>query len=341
LTAIRFAWLPVSICGGEAVKVVIDRKSGIPIYLQLKKHIEYLISTGFWERGKQLPTERALADELGISRNTVSVAYRELEADGLLTSFQGKGTFVAGQDDAKRRRSREDRLLRIIDSSFSDALEIGFSLDDFANMVVRRAGEKKEFLSHLELTFVECNREQVDYFAKELELGSGVHIRPLAIEDFANVNPPDLELLRHTDMVVTTFFHLDQVKGLIPERAHEIIGIALDADIGTMIRVARLPREPVGLVCNSELFAQSVQDSLTMAGLDFPSFLVSTSRRKEDIASLLEQVKAVLVSPGRKREVQRMLPEPMEVIEFVYRPDEGSINMLRSALVERKETRLT
>ncbi|MDP2873454.1 MAG: GntR family transcriptional regulator [Bacillota bacterium] len=323
------------------MKVVIDRKSGIPIYLQLKKHIEYLISTGFWERGKQLPTERALAEELEISRNTVSVAYRELEADGLLVSYQGKGTFVAGQDDAKRRRSREDRLLRIIDSSLSDALEIGFSLDEFASMVVRRAGEKKEFLSHLELTFVECNREQVDYFAKELELGSGVHINPLAIEDFADVRPADFELLRHTDMIVTTFFHLDQLKALVPERAHEVIGIALDADITTMIRVARLPREPIGLVCNSELFAQSVQDSLSMAGLDFPEFLVCTSHRKEDVAGLLGQVRAVLVSPGRNREVQRLLPEPMEVIEFVYRPDEGSVNMLRSALVDKKETRLT
>lgn len=322
------------------MRVVIDRKSGIPIYLQLKKHIEYLISTGFWERGKQLPTERALADELGISRNTVSVAYRELEAEGLLASYQGKGTFVAGQDDAKRRRTREDRLLRIIDSSLSDALEIGFSLDEFASMVVRRTGEKKEFLSHLELTFVECNREQVDYFAKQLELGSGVHIRPLAIEDFTDVKPADLDLLRRTDMVVTTFFHLDQVKALIPERAQEIIGIALDADISTMIRVARLPREPLGLVCNSGLFAQSVQESLAMAGLDFPSFRVCTSRRKEDVAELLAQVGAVLVSPGRKREVLRLLPGPMEVIEFVYRPDEGSINMLRSALVDRKETRL-
>lgn len=321
--------------------MVIDRKSGIPIYLQLKKHIEYLISTGFWERGRQLPTERALAEELKISRNTVSVAYRELEADGLLVSYQGKGTFVAGQDDAKRRRSREDRLLRIIDSSLSDALEIGFSLDEFASMVVRRAGEKKEFMSNLELTFVECNREQVDYFAKELELGSGVHIHPLAIEDFSDVKPADLELLRHTDMIVTTFFHLDQLKALIPDRAHEILGIALDADITTIIRVARLPREPIGLVCNSELFAQSVQDSLSMAGLDFPDFLVCTSRRREDIAGLLGKVRAVLVSPGRTREVQRLLPEPMDVIEFVYRPDEGSVNMLRSALVEKKETRLS
>lgn len=323
-----------------AVQVEIDRKSGIPIYLQLKKHIEYLINTGFWERGRQLPTERALAEELGISRNTVSVAYRELEADGLLTSFQGKGTFVAARDSARRQRSREERLLRIIDASLSDALELGFSLDEFAAMVTRRTGEKKELLSHLELTFVECNREQVDYFAKELELGSGVHILPLAIEDFEHVAPEVVEQLRRTEMVVTTFFHLDQLKRLIPERAPEIIGIALDPDISTMVRVARLPREPIGLVCVSTLFADSVLKSLALAGLEFPDVKVTTSRSRQEVVRLLEEVSAVLVSPSRRREVERNLPRQMEVIEFVYRPDEGSVNMLRSALVEHKETRL-
>jgi hypothetical protein len=33
------------------------------------------------------------------------------------------------------------------------------------------------------------------------------------------------------------------------------------------------------------------------------------------------------------------MARPMEIIEFVYRPDEGSVNMLRSALVEKKEAR--
>ena len=321
------------------MQVEIDRKSGIPIYLQLRKHVEYLISTGFWERGRQLPTERALAEELGISRNTVSVAYRELEAEGLLASFQGKGTFVAGKDSVKRQRSREDRLLRVIDAAMGDAVEIGFSIDEFAALVAKRSSEKKELLSHLELTFVECNREQVDYFAKELELGSGVHIKPMLIEDFAQVTADQIEALHGTDMLVTTFFHLEQLRDLIPDRAHEIIGIALDPDITTMVKVARLPRRPVALVCLSELFAERVQKSLAVAGLEFPEIHVVTSRRKDDVARVLDKVDAVLVSPGRRREVERLMARPVEVIEFVYRPDEGSVNMLRSALVEKKEAR--
>lgn len=322
------------------MQVEIDRKSGIPIYLQLRKHIEYLISTGFWERGRQVPTERALAEELGISRNTVSVAYRELEADGLLASYQGKGTFVAGRDSVKRQRTREERLLRVIDAAMADALEIGFTIDEFAALVARRSSDKKEMLAHLELTFVECNREQVDYFAKELELGSGVHIRPMLIEDFAQVTGEQIDLLHATDLIVTTFFHLEQLRSLIPERAHEVIGIALDPDIATMVKVARLPRQPLGLVCISDLFAERVQKSLQIAGLDFPEIHVVTSRRRDDVAKVLEKVDAVLVSPGRRRDVERLLSRPIEIIEFIYRPDEGSVNMLRSALVDKKEARL-
>lgn len=327
--------------GGDAMQVEIDRKSGIPIYLQLRKHIEYLISTGFWERGRQLPTERALAEELGISRNTVSVAYRELEAEGLLASYQGKGTFVAGRDSAKRQRTREERVMRVIDSAMGDAMELGFSIDEFAALVSRRAGEKKELIRHLELTFVECNREQLEQFAKDLELGSGVHIRPLLIEDITAATPEQLDILQQTDMIATTFFHIDQLRGMIPDRAQEIVGIALDPDISTMVKVARLPREPVALVCISELFAERVLKSLALAGLEFPEVMVVTSRRHDHVAQALDAAQAVIVSPSRRSDVERLLERPLEVIEFVYRPDEGSINMLRSALVEKKEARLT
>jgi GntR family transcriptional regulator len=107
-----------------------------------------------------------------------------------------------------------------------------------------------------------------------------------------------------------------------------------------MVKVARLPRQPLGLVCISDLFAERVQKSLQIAGLDFPEMHVVTSRRRDDVAKVLDKVDAVLVSPGRRRDVERLLSRQMEIIEFIYRPDEGSVNMLRSALVDKKEARL-
>jgi len=57
------------------VKIEIDKKSGIPLYLQIKYQIKKWLEEGDVKEGKQLPTERDLSESLGVSRNTVSNTY--------------------------------------------------------------------------------------------------------------------------------------------------------------------------------------------------------------------------------------------------------------------------
>lgn len=72
----------------------LNRNEEIPLYIQICERIYDLIAEGLLPPGSQLPTSRHLADSLGVSRNTVVVAYQELEARGLISSQVGRGTFV-------------------------------------------------------------------------------------------------------------------------------------------------------------------------------------------------------------------------------------------------------
>jgi len=69
--------------------------SGTPIYLQVREQRRLAVSTGAVRPGEQLPTVRELAGQLRINSNTIARVYRELQAEGLLVSRQGSGTFVA------------------------------------------------------------------------------------------------------------------------------------------------------------------------------------------------------------------------------------------------------
>src|ERR671931_1862186 len=69
--------------------------SKIPLYQALYTHLRAAILSGELKSGMKLPSTRALADELNISRNTVLTAYRQLLAEGYLDSSKGSGTFVA------------------------------------------------------------------------------------------------------------------------------------------------------------------------------------------------------------------------------------------------------
>lgn len=73
----------------------LDFHSSEPLYLQIKRGIEQRIRSGELRSGERLPATRDLARKLGVNRSTVTNAYEELLADGLLHSHVGQGTFVA------------------------------------------------------------------------------------------------------------------------------------------------------------------------------------------------------------------------------------------------------
>ena len=74
--------------------IELDRSSRVPLYLQIKNRLRELILSGALPEGTQLPPERKLAATLGVTRGTVTNAYRELVADGLAEARVGRGTVV-------------------------------------------------------------------------------------------------------------------------------------------------------------------------------------------------------------------------------------------------------
>src|ERR1700687_3249361 len=84
--------------------IALDRKSGIPLYRQICQGLREAILSGELAEGVRLPTERALASELGINRTTVMNAYNELASEGLIEGHVGRGTtvkrsYLSAEDD--------------------------------------------------------------------------------------------------------------------------------------------------------------------------------------------------------------------------------------------------
>lgn len=72
----------------------LDKQSGEPLYRQLTQRLREQILAGTLAAGSQLPATRALAEQLQISRITVTQAYDQLQAEGFVVRRQGAGTFV-------------------------------------------------------------------------------------------------------------------------------------------------------------------------------------------------------------------------------------------------------
>lgn len=75
--------------------ITIDENANIPIWIQIRSRIMYLISSGQYKSGDRLPSVRNLAVDLGVNFNTVSKAYQDLERDKIICTRRGLGTFVS------------------------------------------------------------------------------------------------------------------------------------------------------------------------------------------------------------------------------------------------------
>lgn len=309
------------------------RKNGIPLYVQVKERLLGDIRNGTYRAGDKIPTERELAERLRVSRNTVSQAYQELESEGIITSLQGRGTFVCDQDDTVRFGNRRGLLRKIVDVALEEAIQLGFSLDDFLDIATARAREKVASLHTARVAFIECNREQIEHFSRKLEYG-GVHITPVLLDDLRDLQKNDLQYVESADLVVTTLFHYDEVQELLGFR-REILAIALDPELETVVKIARIPpSKRVGLICRSDNFAGKVLYSLKQAGLDELDIQSTIVTEPTAIADFVSVIDVAIVSPSRRREVETQCKKRQEIVEFVFTPDNASVNLLRAALAE-------
>ena len=81
--------------GGDNVTVLIDNKSGVPIYDQIYSQIKAQIISGKLQENEMLPSIRGLAKDLRISFITTKRAYEELEREGFIYTVPAKGCYVA------------------------------------------------------------------------------------------------------------------------------------------------------------------------------------------------------------------------------------------------------
>jgi GntR family transcriptional regulator len=75
--------------------MTIDRESPIPLYYQLKELLTGRITSDEWQPGDMLPTEEQLQEQYELSRTTVRQALKELEFEGKISRYRGRGTFVS------------------------------------------------------------------------------------------------------------------------------------------------------------------------------------------------------------------------------------------------------
>jgi GntR family transcriptional regulator len=123
----------------------LDFHSGLPIYTQIVNQIQSQLANRILKPGDQLPTIRALASELRVNFNTVARAYRILDEARIISTQQGRGTYITEIPPPEvEERLRHESLEALTQRFISEASRLGFSEREVSQMVRNSLKAKKE-----------------------------------------------------------------------------------------------------------------------------------------------------------------------------------------------------
>jgi DNA-binding GntR family transcriptional regulator len=319
---------------------MILQRVGIPIYLQVKNYILEKIKAGEYASGMKLPTERELSAEMGISRNTVSAAYKELLLEGVLEARQGRGTFVKRRceglsgPDEEVSGSKRERLVKIIDEAMAKVVELGFSVEQFAAIATIRAQEKAAAVRELRVAVVESVPEFIRRFISQLGQVANVRFEPVTVAELTEEKVP-VTFLEACDFVITTLDYQASLAAMVKVPG-KIVAVAAVPNLEAVIKLARLPvQSKVGVLAATPEFVVKLKCLTKKMAVNNLEFDVLNTDDTEEIRRFIAGHRTLVVSEERKDLAGRLAVEGQEIITFYFEIDRGSLNQVMLRLVSQ------
>ena len=310
----------------------VNRKSAVPVHVQLQTQIRHLINTGALKAGMQLPTVRQLAGFLRINRNTVARALADLYQDGYLESHQGRGTFVVDRPPAREGRAARS-LERLVRDTLDRARRLGFTHEELAATIATRApASRSSRRPRVRALLIECNHPELSRYREQLEAELAITVDPLLVEELeSRIQEPSF--LRGYRLVITTFFHIHEVKQALPLDGPPAVALLSESNISSLLRLTELPEgTTIGLICNTPRGSQNILSSVQSAGLSHLVPVLAAADDPWSIDRMLEKTRIVVCSEQAAERLRGRIPGDVEVILADRRLDIVGLEMLRDLL---------
>jgi GntR family transcriptional regulator len=316
------------------MNVFIERDGHLPIHVQLREQVKFLILNGELPPGARLPAARHLAGFLRVNRNTVLRAYQDLAQAGLIECRPGRGCAVAARPAAAPAVPAP--VLAVVDGALEQAGALGVDPATFATLVYARSRQRHALPVRRRLAFVECDPAITAPLARTIQEKLEVEVVPLVLEELEQHTPQAEALLREVRVVTTTFFHVQEVRRLLAKADKEVVALGVKPHLQNLIQIAALPQgTPVALVCVSECCALELQQSLEGAGIKGLQPVLGGADDPHRLATILAGRPVVIASDFVVDQVRPLLQPGQDLITLDYTTlDEGAISLLRSLVMD-------
>lgn len=328
-------------------RIRLNEQSGTPIYIQLADQLKYLIGTGEFGPGARLPSARHLALNLNINRNTVLSAYALLASEGFVVGRRGGGTVVCvtptAGDGGERQPHYSPDLLALVDQLVERAAAVGLGPEEVAAVVASHARIRASG-TLLRVCFIECNPHSLEHYTSQIRGEFDVDVVPVLLREI-----PDLAERGDfvaADCVVSTFFHLSEVRRMLQDLGieKELFAIAVRPHLSMLEQLEQLPRGScvgVAYVGEDEFAAERLRrmtEAVEHVGLRHitirPLLLTEAPRQ-----AMFRGLDALVVRPDNIAAARGAIPRRLRLIEFLNEMDAASRQFLREVFEDLRDRR--
>lgn len=319
----------------ELDRSALPEREGEPVYRRIVQLLTGYIQDGTLREGAQLPTVRALAEQLGVAQGTVKRAYDELERQGILTKAAGRGSFVAYRPP--QAQSAQEAAALAADQLLERLHTLGLSDTQMEALLTERLRLRRQQRPQLRAALVECNPEILAQLRQQLGALEGIGLHPVLL-DRARQHPE--RLASRCDVIITTAEHASELTKMT-RRADRVAKIALRLTPQSIAAIVKLtPGAHVGILTHSLRFGALLQEHCRSyalgAVLDEPALLQPGAA----FEAYLRGKSVILVPEGYENDCTSEVLGALHrfarrgsVVPCAYRIDEGS----RIYLTERLE----
>lgn len=130
------------------MRFTVETTSAVPVYAQLVAQVKAAVAAGVLRPGEALPSLRELAGQLRVNPLTVARAYRELDAQGIIVTEHGRGSFIGPVAEAAQAAFREEALHAAVSRLLAEAAHLGATPEELRAAIDERIGSEKEHTRH-------------------------------------------------------------------------------------------------------------------------------------------------------------------------------------------------
>jgi hypothetical protein len=222
-----------------------------------------------------------------------------------------------------------------VQDTLERARRLGFTHEELTATIAGQApAARTARRAKVRALLVECNHPELTRSREQLEDELPLVVDRLLVDELATrLQEPGF--LRGYRVVITTFFHIHEVKQALPLDGPPAVALLSESNISSLLRLTELPEgTTVGLICNTSRGSQNLLSSVQSAGLSHLVPVLAAADDPWSIDRMLEKTRIVVCSEQAAGRIREGVPHDVEVILADRRLDTGGVDMLRDLLAQ-------